>query len=393
VTFSSSDSEASFQCKVGAGLFDACSSPLNLTGLAAGEVTVSVRAVDAAGNVSATPAQALWTVEDPTCPDGFGGTPPDCTELPPVEGPGIKASLTGGELSLASLGAVPLPADQVSLEGVRASDGRWLVPAGGVDFQPVIQNIPDVLGPGTNVEVEISITATGSGRGTLPTGGGPATFRLPVRADVQAKLGPISVIPPGTECSLKPITFNLTGSYDETAKTVSLTSPSISFPKITGCATFKETIDSLLELPRNDIEMSLDFALEDTECPDGQVGTPPSCVPGQAVLARPGVKAPKKVKSGKPVTIRASVRNSGNAAASNVRVCLTLKKAAKLARGKANRCKTVSSIAAGKRRSVSFRVATKPIRSSTARLNYVVSASATGIANSKSRTGHVSLLK
>jgi hypothetical protein len=395
VTFSSSEDGVSFQCKLGTGLFDACDSPLNLTGLAAGEVTVAVRAVDAAGNVSAPPASTTWTVEDPTCPDGFEGTPPDCTELPPVEGPGIRADLTGGELSLASLGAVPLPADQVSLEGVRAADGRWFVAAEDVSFQPVVQNIPDVLGPGSNVEVTISISATGSGRGTLPAGGGPATFKLPVRADVQAKLGPVSVIPPGTECSLKPVTFDLSGTYDETAKTVSLTSPTISFPKVTGCASFKETIDSLLELPRSDIEMSLDFALTDIagECPDGQVGTPPACVPARAVLSRPVVKAPKQVKSGKRVTITASVRNSGNVAASNVKVCLSLKKAARLARGKAERCERVSSIAAGRSGVVRFRVATRPITKSTARLNYSVSASASGITSSRARTGHVSLLK
>jgi hypothetical protein len=395
VTFSSTEDGASFQCKLGTGLFDACDSPLNLTGLAAGEVTLAVRAVDAAGNVSAPAAQTTWTVEDPTCPDGFEGTPPDCTELPPVEGPGLRADLTGGELSLASLGAVPLPADQVSLEGVRASDGRWFVAAAGVQFEPVVQTIPDVLGPGTNVDVTISISATGAGRGTLPTGGGPATFKLPVRADVQAKLGTINVIPPGTECSLRPITFDLTGTYDEAAKTVSLTSPTISFPKVTGCATFKETIDSLLELPRSDIEMSLDFALSDvaSQCPDGQVGSPPNCVPAQAVLAQPRVKAPKTIKSGKPVTIAASVRNSGNSSASNVKVCLSMKKAARLVRGKAKRCKTISSIAAGKSSTARFKVKTKPIRTARARLNYSVSASASGTASPRSRTGHVSLLK
>jgi hypothetical protein len=395
VTFSSADSEASFQCKVGAGLFDTCASPLNLSGLAAGEVTVTVRAVDAAGNVSATPAEASWTVEEPTCPDGFEGTPPDCTELPLVEGPGIKATLTGGELSLASLGAVELPADQVTLDGVRATDGRWFVAPEGVVFEPVVQTIPDALGPGTNVEVTISITALGAGRGTLPSGGGAATFKLPVRADVQAKLGAISVIPPGTECSLRPVVFDLTGTYDATAKTVSLTSPSISFPKVTGCASFKQTIDALLELPRSDIEMTLDFALEDiaSECPAGQVGTPPNCVPAAAALAEPTVKAPKKVKSGKPVTITASVRNSGNATASNVRVCLTLKKAAKLAKGKARRCRTVRSVAAGKSGIVRFKVRTRPISSSRAKLNYSVSATAAGGTRSGSRTGHVTLMK
>ena len=393
VTFSSTDSSAAFQCKLGSGLFDACSSPLNLTGLEAGEINLTVRATDAAGNLSETPATALWTVENPRCPEGQEGTPPDCTDIPPVEGPGINATLTSGELSLAALGAVPLPAELATLNGKRASDGRWFVPQDGVSFESVTQTIPDVLGPGTNVDVIISISATGAGRGTLPSGGGAATFVLPVRADVQARLGPISVIPEGTECSLKPVTFNLTGTYDEAAKKVTLASPSVGFPKVTGCATFKETIDSLLELPRNDIALSMEFDLEDVvdACPDGQTGTPPNCVTPESKLTMSQIRAPKQVKSGKPITLSTKVSNTGNAAATGVKVCLS--SPTKLVKGKAQRCKTVSSIAAGRSVTVKFKVNSKRAnRSAKAKFRIQATWKSGGKSKTVSR-GHVTVLK
>jgi len=393
LTFSSTDASAAFQCKVNAGLFDACSSPLNLTGLQAGEINFTVRAIDAAGNLSETPATALWTVETPTCPEGQEGTPPNCTDIPPVSGPGINATLTSGELSLATLGSVPLPAGLATLNGKRATDGRWYVPTEGVAFQPVIQTIPDALGPGTNVEVEISISATGAGRGTLPSAGGPATFVLPVRADVQARLGPIAVIPPGTECSLKPLTFNLTGTYDPVAKTVSLSSPAVAFPKVTGCASFKETIDGLLELPRNDIALSMNFDLVDVvdTCPTGQVGTPPNCVTPPSNLKMGKTKGPKQVKSGKPITLSSRITNTGTVDLLRPRVCLSSPK--KLVKGKATTCRTIAKITAGRTVTVKFRVVTRKARKSArAKFGMTTTWKSQG-ANKKRSVSHVALIK
>jgi uncharacterized membrane protein len=105
------------------------------------------------------------------------------------------------------------------------------------------------------------------------------------------------------------------------------------------------------------------------------------------------VTAPKKVKAGRKVTITASVANTGNAAASNVKVCISMKKAARLVSGKAKRCRTVVSIEAGKSGVAKFRITTKAITGASARLNYSVSASADGIAKPRARTGHVTLMK
>lgn len=62
--FTGSDNEGSisFECKLDGGDWQVCTSPVELTGLSAGEHTFSVRAVDTAGNVSAAESYT-WTVD------------------------------------------------------------------------------------------------------------------------------------------------------------------------------------------------------------------------------------------------------------------------------------------------------------------------------------------
>ena len=67
VKFSGTDNAAppgplTFECKVDKGAFDDCKSPLKLR-LAKGKHTVEVRAIDADGNVDATPATAKIKVK------------------------------------------------------------------------------------------------------------------------------------------------------------------------------------------------------------------------------------------------------------------------------------------------------------------------------------------
>lgn len=52
----------SFECKLDAAAFSACSSPQNYTMLADGSHTFQVRAVDLAGNIDPTPASFTWTI-------------------------------------------------------------------------------------------------------------------------------------------------------------------------------------------------------------------------------------------------------------------------------------------------------------------------------------------
>jgi hypothetical protein len=55
-------SSLTYECKVDAGAYAACTSPKAYSGVAAGSHTFSVRAKDTAGNADATPATATWTV-------------------------------------------------------------------------------------------------------------------------------------------------------------------------------------------------------------------------------------------------------------------------------------------------------------------------------------------
>lgn len=61
-TFSSPDATAIFQCQLDGGTYTPCLSSTSYSGLAPGDHTMNVRAVDPAGNIDATPASQTWTV-------------------------------------------------------------------------------------------------------------------------------------------------------------------------------------------------------------------------------------------------------------------------------------------------------------------------------------------
>ena len=61
-TFTSNKPGSTFECRLDSGVYAACASPKDYTGLSDGEHTFYVRAIDAAGNPDPTPAAYTWEI-------------------------------------------------------------------------------------------------------------------------------------------------------------------------------------------------------------------------------------------------------------------------------------------------------------------------------------------
>jgi len=87
LTFTTTESGGTIQCKLDSGAWNACTSfagtsgQFAITGLTDGAHTAYVRQTDAAGNVSATRTSTAWTVDAtaPAAPGSFSGTPSSIT--------------------------------------------------------------------------------------------------------------------------------------------------------------------------------------------------------------------------------------------------------------------------------------------------------------------------
>lgn len=93
-------------------------------------------------------------------------------------------------------------------------------------------------------------------------------------------------------------------------------------------------------------------------CPEGTTGTPPDCqaTPKKAQLAALKVSPKTKaVKRGKKAVVTVTVRNTGTANATGVKVCVTAPKRLVQVR----KCVTLGQVAAGKARSVAFKIKAK----------------------------------
>jgi hypothetical protein len=150
-----SEPGATFQCQLDGGGYAACTSPKSYSGLGAGSHTFAVRAVDAAGNVDATPASRSWTI-DLTAPDTtITSGPADPTSATSATfgftseaGATFECQLDGGSWTACSS-----PKSYSGLaEGTHSFQVRAIDTAGNVDATPASRTwTVDTAAPETTI--------------------------------------------------------------------------------------------------------------------------------------------------------------------------------------------------------------------------------------------------
>ena len=257
-TFASDDPSATFECSVDAADYAPCTSPLTLTDQRVGGHAFAVRAVNINAMKDLSPAEAQWAV---TVPSGGGNA--------------VSGKLTAGTLGLATLGEVPLPADQISFAGQLSAAGVLSIPQNAIKIGAVEQLV-DAPGIG-QLTAKIILSATGPGQGILTPDGGAASLTIPLQAKLEVKLGAVPLLGPASDCYLRPIEFDLDGTYNASTKSVTVSSSTVSFPRVSaGCGGLGDTVNNLIGLPRADISVSLSFDVAATEPPQTTLVTKPA---------------------------------------------------------------------------------------------------------------------
>ncbi len=173
-TFSGTDTGggtvAGYECSLDSAAFSACTSPRALTGLAAGAHNWRVRAIDTAGNVTATPASVSWTI-DTTAPTVTIGSTPNSFENNSSATITFTGADTGGgsianfecKLDSAAFAACTSPYSVSSLsEGAHSVSIRAVDTAGNTGSSSTVSWTSDTIAPGVP-----SITFQSGGGSTL----------------------------------------------------------------------------------------------------------------------------------------------------------------------------------------------------------------------------------
>ncbi len=181
---------ASYECRLDGGSWAACTSPKSYAGLAQGNHTFDVRAIDAAGNTDATPASSTWRV-DTTAPDtaidtkpaaNFGSTTGNFTfSGADPSGSGVaslQCRLDGGSWT-----ACTTPKAYTGLaDGSHTVDVRAIDTAGNIDASPAsytwtVDTAAPTTSLGTTPPADSSSTdATFTFGGSDPGGSGVGSF-------------------------------------------------------------------------------------------------------------------------------------------------------------------------------------------------------------------------
>jgi large repetitive protein len=196
ISFSSTESAVTYECKLDTAAFVACTSPKAYSNLSQAPHTVQVRATDAAGNVDATPATYSWTID---------ATPPDTTINSVPDNPTNKLDATftfsspdpsaGFECQLDGVAYAPCssPKTYNALpDGSHAFNVRARDPAGNVDPTPATRTWTiDTVAPGPTITLPIDGSATND---TTPAFAGTAGTAVGDSAIVTVRVyaGPVA---------------------------------------------------------------------------------------------------------------------------------------------------------------------------------------------------------
>jgi glucose/arabinose dehydrogenase len=143
--FSADEAPATFECRLNAGAWTACTSPASYGVLVPGGHVFEVRAGDAAGNVDATPASRDLRVARPFAADLDDDTLAEPAVWRPSNGawhrPGLPATYFGRD------GDVPVPGDydgdaELELAVWRPVSGGWYVPGAATVFFGLPDDVP-----------------------------------------------------------------------------------------------------------------------------------------------------------------------------------------------------------------------------------------------------------
>jgi hypothetical protein len=167
--FSSAEQGLSFKCKLEGGDYDSCQPPKTYTGLGDGQHTFSVRAIDAAGNADASPAERSFTV-DATKPNA-----------PTVTSPQNNSYDTDGNFAVsgtAEAGSTVELFEQTTSWGKSSvgKDGTWSIDLAGVadGEHTYAVRATDAAGNTSNVSNAVRVTvdtAAPSVNGVTPQDG------------------------------------------------------------------------------------------------------------------------------------------------------------------------------------------------------------------------------
>ena len=144
-----------FECKLNGGAWDACTSPKSYAGLGDGAHTFSVRAIDAVGNVDASPATRTWTV-DTVAPNTSIATGPSGAVSSAAASFGFSATEAGSfecKLDSGEWGVCASPRSYAGLgEGEHTFSVRGIDAVGNVDGSPASRTWSvDTVAPDTSI--------------------------------------------------------------------------------------------------------------------------------------------------------------------------------------------------------------------------------------------------